>query len=123
MRSWNKLLAPTTLMPQRDELHQSLQAAQEKLHEALKLRREQEAELMDLRAAHVCVRRKDARRSLRISQGEEQLQEHMRGALAEPRQWVATTATLPVPAPAAARAMDTDLDDARRPTLQIRVRV
>ena len=40
-----------------------------------------------------------------LSKGEEQIQEHMRGALAELRQWVATTATLRVPAPAAASAM------------------
>ena len=48
------------------------------------------------------------------STGEEQLQKQMRGALAELRQWVATTATRPAPAPAAASAMDNDLDEVVR---------
>ena len=38
----------------------------------------------------------------------------MRVALAELRQWVATTATLPAPAPAAASAMDTDFNEVVR---------
>ena len=38
----------------------------------------------------------------------------MRGALAELRQWVATTATPPSPAPATASATDTDLDEVVR---------
>ena len=51
--------------------------------------------------------------------GEGQLQQQMRGALAELRQWVATTPTPPAPAPAAAPAMDTDIDEvALSPALQ-----
>ena len=49
-----------------------------------------------------------------LSSGDQQLQEAMRAALAELRQWVATTATPPAPAPAAASAMDTDFDDVQR---------
>ena len=49
-----------------------------------------------------------------LSKGEEQPQEHIRGALAELRQWVATTATPPAPALAAASAVDTDLDEVVR---------
>ena len=118
----------------REQLQHSLQAAQDELHEALTLRRDQEAEIMDpsaqvaadlpLAAATRCVLRKDARRSW-LSKGDQQpLEEHMRVALVELRQWVATTATPPAPAPATASVMDTDFDEKvrkRRGTLVLKL--
>ena len=85
----------------RDQLQHSLQAAQEKLHEALTLRRKQEGELIDPRAqvaadlllaAATLVRSEDGRKTTMdaldaLSKGDQQqLQEHMRIALAEVRQ-------------------------------------